>query len=195
MRRNRIACMHLLDRNLALDAILDAPDIALVEREQPRNLRARTLGGIARQHLGAIRKRQEREARLGLACEHGCDDRCCRQRVGVELMLLERPLDAVRDELSRKEHRQKAPRNLRRGEKLRRRLAQNLHGRKARERHERVAAVLGEALGRRDGRFLRLLHDSDDLLLDFACRQRARVPDAHLLFIDEHSLHHAVAAD
>ena len=84
MRRNRITRTHLLDGNLALDAILDAPDIALIERKQPRNLRARTLGRVARQHFRAIRERQQRQARLGLACEHGRDDRRRRQRVGVE---------------------------------------------------------------------------------------------------------------
>ena len=194
MRRNRITRTHLLDGNLALDAILDAPDIALIERKQPRNLRARTLGRVARQHFRAIRERQQRQARLGLACEHGRDDRRRRQRVGVECMLLQRPADAVCDELSREEHRQEAARNLRRDEKLRRRLAQNLHCRKARERHERIAAVFGEAFGRRDGCFLCRLHDGDDLLLDFAGWQCARVPDSHLLFIDEHGLHHAIAA-
>ena len=194
MRRNRVARAYLLDGNLALDAVLDTPDIALVEREQARNLRARTFGGVARQHLRAIRERQQRQARLGLSREHGRDDRRRRQRVGVECMLLQRPADAVCDELSCEEHRQEAARDLRRGEKLRRRLAQNLHGRKARERHERIAAVFGEAFGRRDGCFLCRLHDGDDLLLDFAGWQCARVPDAHLLFIDEHGLHHAIAA-
>ena len=66
VRRDDVAGANLLHGNLAFDLIfaltLDEPDIALVEREQSRDLRARLLRRVVREHLRAVAEDEEHEA-------------------------------------------------------------------------------------------------------------------------------------
>ena len=101
---DRITGAHFLHGHLALDLavrrLFDEPDIALSEREESRDMRTRLLRRIARQHLRAVAECEQHEARLGLACEHGGDDRRRRQRIRIRLPILDQTADPRLDEIT-----------------------------------------------------------------------------------------------
>ena len=127
MRRYRIAGPHLLDGDLALDTVLHAPDKALVQRKQPRYLRARPFGRITRKHLSAIGQRQQREARLRFPREYRGDDRRRRQGIRIGLMVAYEPRDTILDKFAGQQHGKRTAGDFRRGKKLWRRVPDNLY--------------------------------------------------------------------
>ena len=131
MRSDDVAGLDLLDRHLALHLAIDEPDIALVEGQQARDLRAGALGRIAREHLRTIRDGEQRQARFRLAGEHRGDDGRSRQCVGIRAVFLDHALHAVLDELARDGEHQQAAHDLHAPEELRRRALQDLHAGKA----------------------------------------------------------------
>ena len=155
MRRDAVADLHGLDRDLALDAAVNEPDEALVHVQKAGNLLLRALRCVGGQHLSAVRQRQQREARFGLACEHGGDDRRRRERIRIRFVVADETFDARLDEFARDGDDKQGAQNLHRREHLGRGAFQYLHRRKARERNQRVPAELCEPLCGRHRRLLR----------------------------------------
>ena len=135
---------HLLDGHLSFDLavrrLFDEPDIALPKREQSRDVRARLLRRIARQHLRTVAEGKEHEARLGLACKYRGDDSRRRQRICIRLPILNQSADSRLDEVARDaEHEQRAQHRHRRKE-LGGTALQQLHRCKARQRDQCITS-------------------------------------------------------
>lgn len=76
-------------------AVFDEPDVALVQFEEARNLTACLFGSVFGHHFGPIRQGQEGQARFWLASQDGRSGCRRRQGIGIGLMVLYEPHDAV----------------------------------------------------------------------------------------------------
>ena len=141
MRRDAVADLHGLDRDLALHTAVNEPDEALVHVQKAGNLLLRALRCVGGQHLSAVRQRQQREARFGLACEHGGDNRRTRQRVGVRAALFHHAHDAVLEEVARDGQDEETAEHLHARKGFGRELFKRLHAREAREREDRFTPI------------------------------------------------------
>ena len=92
---DEVAPLQRFDRDLAFMAVFDEPDVALVQFEEARNLTACLFGSVFGHHFGPVRQSQEGQARFGLAGQDGRSDCRRRQGIGIGLMVLYEPHDAV----------------------------------------------------------------------------------------------------
>ena len=182
VRRDAVADLHGFDGDLALHAAVDEPDKALVHVQKTRDLLLRALCSVGSQHFGAVRQREQREARLGLSCEHGGDDRRARQRIGVRSAILHQTHNAILEKVARDRQHEEAAEDLHACECLGRQLFERLHAREAHEREDRLAPIARHVQLWIMRRAL-LLHALDQAAHEGE-RQRFLVPDSQRLVAD-----------